>query len=119
MPTPTQDPMADNGATDADGAALYDSIMADIEPELIHANLPKMAPLLANDTPDQRKARAIRYSAAFEEYEKRFKERNADWAARFKTFKCSAMQTMEKEIQSQDQADFSTLESTILSPRQS
>ena len=56
----------------ASGQQLYDEIMAKIEPELTTTQLPSLAEKYKNETPEQAKARAERYSKAFLAYEKAY-----------------------------------------------
>jgi hypothetical protein len=115
MPTSTQHLTTDDDATPLTGAVLYDSIMADIEPELLTANIAALTTLVAKETPEQRKARAVRYAAAFTEYEKRFVARNADWQAGFKKLKSAAMHVMEGMTAEKEQGDLSSLEASMSS----
>ena len=115
MPTPTQDPTGDDNVTSLTGQALYDSIMGDIEPELLTKNMPRISAMIAKDTPEERKARAERYTAAFAEYEKRFAARNEDWQRTFRTFKRTASRVLEGVVVEKEQGDLSSLEASMAS----
>ena len=49
---------------------LYDSLMGAIEPELLTYELPNLAKKYVGETPSQAEARAKRYSAAFEKFDR-------------------------------------------------
>lgn len=113
MPTPTSGPQADDAVTPVDGAALYDSIMGGIEPELLTGNLPNLGALMAADGPEERKARAARYAAAFTEYEKQFQERAAAWQTAFREFKRTAMHVVEEMVEEEEHNTLSSLETSM------
>ncbi|MDD5055070.1 MAG: hypothetical protein PHZ00_02260 [Candidatus Peribacteraceae bacterium] len=115
MPIPTQDPTGDDDVTPLTGAALYDSIMVDIEPELLTKNIADLSAVIAKETPEQRNARAVRYASAFIEYEKRFAARKADWEAGFKKLKSTAMHVMEGVVVEEEQGNLSSLEASMSS----
>lgn len=118
LPVPTaQDPATQNtgGASTADGTALYDSIMAQIEPELLTANLPNIVQLAGNDTPEQKQDRAKRYAAAFTEYDRRFQAKQLDWQQNFKSFKHEATKYMEQEMRPAEEKNLLDLEQSMAS----
>jgi hypothetical protein len=61
-------------APSMDGDALYDSIMSEIEPELVSANSERIAELTKDETEEERKVRAERYEKAFEVYDVKMAE---------------------------------------------
>ena len=54
------------------GEEIYDQLMQDIEPDLMTATLPTLKEKYKDETPEQAKTRAERYSTAFAEYDKQY-----------------------------------------------
>lgn len=52
------------------GAALYDRLMTDIEPELVSSVLPTLAKTYRGESPIESRIRAERYTRAFQRYDK-------------------------------------------------
>lgn len=96
-----------------DGALLYDSIMGEIEPELTTANAARLEALVAKDTPEQRKARAARYTVAFAEYERRFAARQTKWDKDFAEFKRVSMRIVEEEVKKVEADGLSAIEQSM------
>jgi hypothetical protein len=115
MPTSTKHSAGDDDTRTAGGIALYNSIMSQIEPDLVTTHLQALYPIIDKDTPEQRKERAARYTAAFMEYEKRFRSRNTAWDAEFKKFKHEAMHAVEEIVLEEEAKNLSSLESSISS----
>ncbi len=57
-----------------DGLAVYDSIMGEIDEDLTSQGAKKLNEKYRNETPEQTKARAARYDAARDEYDRRYDE---------------------------------------------
>lgn len=95
------------------GTELYDSIMGDIEPELLSANLPLLKDAYANETPDERAARAARYQAAYAEYDARFAKNCNDWNKQLHAYKRHALHNVESRVQTKESAELSSLESSL------
>lgn len=88
----------------ANGDALYDQLMATIEPELMTSNLPQLEKFYATETKKQSEARAERYAKAFAEYEKQFRTFCTDADARVHAYQKSARASTEHdERQEEDQ----------------
>lgn len=95
------------------GDELYDSIMAKIEPELLTANLPRIKDLTQNETPDQRRARAARYTAAFAAYDTAFKANVKEWGKLFHSFVSQTMKELEHDLASVEQDNLASLEASM------
>jgi hypothetical protein len=54
-----------------DAAAFYDDVMAEIEPDLVSANIPGLQDKYQGETPQQAQERAERYERAFQAYDRR------------------------------------------------
>lgn len=57
-----------------DGLAIYDKIMGEIDEDLTSTGAKKLNEKYRNETPEQTKARAARYDAARDEYDRRYEE---------------------------------------------
>ncbi len=77
------------------GDALYDFLMAQIDPELTIAQLATLAEKYKDETPDQAAARAKRYSQAFEKYEEAFARYGAQWQEQFSRYERIALESLE------------------------
>jgi hypothetical protein len=97
------------------GAALYDAIMGQIEPELVSANLPFAADAFAQETAEQRAERARRYQAAFDEYDRRFEMHITQWDEQLRTYKRHAMSYIEGQARGEDNNEIASIESSIIS----
>ncbi len=95
------------------GDELYDSIMGQIEPELLSANLPMISSLCANETAEQRSARAKRYQAAFKEYDLRFKKHCDEWNQQLHNYKHEAIKYIEQEAKTNEIAELEEIEYSI------
>lgn len=71
--------MQTNTAVQWDILALYDAVMAEVEPDLTRANLPTLQKKYKRETPEQRHERAERYAAAYLEWQDRLKKILALW----------------------------------------
>ena len=96
------------------GDEMYDSIMSQIEPELMSANLPFLAERYGNETPEAKQEHMERYQRAFEEYDKRSKELNASLDERVRVYMRTAIRSLEGASQSLEEEDIDTLESQML-----
>lgn len=95
------------------GETLYNAIMGTIEPELMFPQITTLTALYAQESPEQRRARAVRYRKAFEEYEKRYRKQR-DWmATQTKTYTRGMLTYVENLWSSQDDATLQNLEKLI------
>ncbi len=97
------------------GAELYDTIMAQIEPELLSDKLPISRAALESDDAAERAARAARYQAAFEEYDRRFAQYCDKWNEELHSYKRQAVAYIEAAAQATDDAELSSIESSLAS----
>ena len=95
------------------GREIYDSIMREIEPELLSTELPNLDEMYKDDTPAQAKERAERYIRAMEEYEKRYAQYRQDQEAHTRAFKLGAIHCVEQKAAGDEQAKMQSLESTL------
>lgn len=95
------------------GTELYDSIMGEIEPELLSANLPLLKEAYTNEAPDERAARAARYEAAYAEYDVRFAKNCADWNEQLHAYKRHALRNVESHVQNAEAVELTSIESSL------
>lgn len=95
------------------GQEIYDSIMRDIEPELLSAQLPTLEERCKSDTPAQAKERAERYIRAMEEYEKRYALYRQSGEANTRSFKIKAIHFVEQKAAGDERAKMLSLESAL------
>ena len=73
---------------------LYDRIMGSIDPELTTAGLAGLREKYANETPQEKAARAERYTRAFEEYQKRLADHGIAWSTQFAIYQREALASL-------------------------
>lgn len=96
------------------GQELYDAIMSGIEPELTTAGLETLEEKYVNETEEEKAVRSAKYDAAFLEYDKRFQEYNDEWVARLRTYKRTAIASLEQESrETEDKNALDTIESSL------
>lgn len=86
------------------GNDVYDMLMSKIEPELTLARIRTLRQQCKEETPDQRKARALRYEKAFREYDRQYAEYQKAWNKTFAVYKREALQSLEQS-EREDDAD--------------
>jgi len=94
--------------------ALYNFIMEQIEPELTTTGTKTLDEKYKNETPEERKVRAVRYEKAFKLYDQRFSEYNAYWNKQMKDHQTAVMKNLEIESLTHDEADAAALEHSFL-----
>jgi hypothetical protein len=95
------------------GVELYDTIMGQIEPELLSSNLPFSADKFQDEDLEQRAERARRYQAAFDEYDRRFAQYCDTWNEELHSYKRQAVAYIEAAAQTNDDAQLSSIESSL------
>jgi hypothetical protein len=95
------------------GQEIYDSIMAEIEPELTSAERPRLREKYRNEAPEQSRERAKRYRAAFAEYKKRFTASMQALQTKVREYKREAMSTVENRTKSKEANALSSLEAAM------
>jgi len=97
------------------GEEFYDSIMSQIEPDLVTNMLPLLDARYAAESPEEKDVRQARYDAAFEEFDRRSAEAMTALENDVHTYKVSSMREMESASRQEETNDISNLESSILS----
>lgn len=96
------------------GQEIYDSIMAGIDPELTTAGLETLDTKYTTETEEEKAARAARYDSAFAEYDKQFDAYNSKWMESLRTYKRTAIASVEKENRdTEDRAALDSIESSL------
>ncbi|MDD5103526.1 MAG: hypothetical protein PHX93_03955 [Candidatus Peribacteraceae bacterium] len=95
------------------GREIYDSIMREIEPELLSAELPFLEERYQHDTPEQQKKRAERYIKAMDEYEKRYAQYRQEREGKARAFKLGSVHFVEKQSADDEQVKMRSLESAL------
>lgn len=95
------------------GKEVYDSIMGNIEPELMTDNLGTLDEPYANESAEDRKTRYERYTQAFAEYRKQFTEWAGNLRQAVKTFRRSVITASETKSRADDEIAIAALEAQM------
>ena len=93
------------------GKEIYDSIMGEIEPELLSDNLPKLKEQYPDETPEQKKVRAALYNKAFAEYDKKFSLYMAELHGQVTHYRKQAVADLETRDRTEEQSKMQAMES--------
>jgi hypothetical protein len=85
---------------------VYELLMAKIEPDLLHANLPLLDEKYAKDTPKQREERKKRYQKAFKTFYAEMKKYYANQEQILKGFQHRVIGAVEQGVQEQEANQF-------------
>ncbi len=96
------------------GEEFYDSVMAQIEPELVSTQLPLLDARYAGESEEQKAVRQARYDKAFEEFDRRAAEEMAGLEHEVHEYKVTTMREAETASRQQESNDMAILESSIL-----
>ncbi|TSC79004.1 MAG: hypothetical protein G01um101425_850 [Candidatus Peregrinibacteria bacterium Gr01-1014_25] len=114
MPTPLpQSGVHADLANDELAKQLYDILMADIEPDLLLANIPALDAQYAGETPEEHEARMKRYETAYKKFDAAFAEFMSDVNAEVRTSKRESLAAKEAAAQHSDQQALSSLETAF------
>jgi hypothetical protein len=95
------EPHTDNSQADGDisswGLALYDEMMAEIEPDLVSSAIDGLTEKYKDETDEQAADRADRYNAAYETFNARMMERRKEWDDMMHALKRKAFASLEKD----------------------
>lgn len=95
------------------GREIYDSIMGQIEPELVSAEIPKLKEKYSNETTEQKSARGERYRKAFIKYYEMFEIYVADMREKIRRYQRNAMKTVEEISQWEDSSALDNLAASM------
>lgn len=105
--------MPDESTTMPSGEEIYDSIMAEIEPELTTPQLPLLKEKYKDETAEQAKARAERYQKAFKLYDSIYQNFVIEVDTKAREYRRSALQSAEREESAKEAASLSGLEAAF------
>lgn len=97
------------------GTEIYDQIMGQIEPELTSTERPLLVEKYKDETPEEAKDRAERYSKALAEYEKQYQEYMTGMESKIRSFGVGVMRSVENEDKAGDTQNLTDLEKSISS----
>ncbi len=115
IPTPQSTAKKTRVFTFPTGAALYDTLMRGIEPELVTANLKKLDAPYTHESDADRKRRYKRYGKAFTAYQKAFKAWSAVVRRAIAQYKKALSRAGEATNKRQEDTFLQSLEFQILS----
>lgn len=92
------------------GEEVYDGLMAQIEPELLSANIPHLDEAYPSETEEEKKARYDRYSAAFVKYDEMYAEWEKNLNEIVTDYRKDALTSAETESKQEDASALAQLE---------
>ena len=95
------------------GTQIYDSIMQEIEPELMSTVIPTLEEKYQNETPEEAKVRKARYDKAFAEYDKRYAAYMTKVEGQVKNLRKQALKQAEQNSRQEDESQLNSLEATM------
>jgi hypothetical protein len=110
MPTPVA---PDEAETKLLAEQLYDLIMADIEPDLLLANIPTLDQKYQGETPEEHAARMKRYEAAYKKFDAEFSKFMSEVNDKVKVSKRNTLKEAEEKARNQEENQLNSLESAF------
>jgi len=92
---------------------LYDVLMAEIEPDLMLANIPLLDQKYGGESEDEKKARMLRYEDAYKKFDKAFADFMAEVNQEVRTTKREALKEKEAAARQSDQQAMASIESAF------
>jgi hypothetical protein len=92
---------------------VYDTLMADIEPELMLGVLPTLDARYAGESADEHASRMARYEAAYTKFDTEFKSFMANVGDEVHTARRQALREREEEAKQSDQPLLASLEAAF------
>ena len=109
MPTDPQDQAGNQALAEQ----LYNTIMADIEPDLLLESIPLLDQLYAGETKDKKDARMKRYEVAYKKFDAEFGKFMGEVTEEVKTARRQALQAKEAEARTQESTVIGSLEAAF------
>ena len=113
MPDDTTTSPAGTGITFPSGTEVYDSIMANIESDLLSGKIATLDDAYPNETADEKKARYERYAAAFVAYDAEYAKWEQGLSDAVTDYRKTAMKSAEDESKTTDESALSAIEQSI------
>lgn len=101
--------------SESSAQALYDLIMAQIEPELTSWALAMHEEWFANETREQKAERMERYNRAFEKFQERFSEVLARWERELASSRKQVVAGLQKKSYARDTSALEDIDRTMQS----
>ena len=95
------------------GKEVYDSIMKQIDPELLSDSLPTLEEKYEKETAKEKEARRKRYNVAFKKYHETYTAYLSDLDARIHRYQREAMKSIEDRSHQQEEKQLEDLEASI------
>jgi len=95
------------------GKQVYDSIMQQIDPELVSSSLPILKEKYKNETAEEKEERKKRYNAAFKKYHEMYSAYSADLDARIHRYHKESMKSIEGISIRQEERKLEELEASM------
>ncbi len=108
--TNTQSTTVVDQESDALARDLYNTLMADIEPDLLLENLAGLDAKYDGETPEEKEVRMKRYEAAYAKFDDEFKDFMVGVNEEVRTSRRAALKEKEAEAKQSDQPLLSSLE---------
>lgn len=105
--------MPKNQTLNFDILALFDAVMAEVEPDLMRQNVDSLEVKYKNETKKQRTARAERYAAAYEEWKRRLQKILTTWKGEILQYRDSVLKGVKRESAEKDQDSLLEISSAI------
>lgn len=96
-----------------EGTVIYDTIMGEIEPDLVSGMAEKLDEKYAGESEEDTKIRMERYAKAFVEYEKRYTEYKEQKDAEVRAFSRDTMRATEGNSAKKEETKLADLETQI------
>lgn len=97
------------------GKQIYDALMAQIEPDLVSANIAELEEKYRSESETEKLQRAERYSRAMTEYDKRYAALMSSLQQDIAAQKRDGIAAIEKKSSAKEEAHMQGIESAILS----
>lgn len=111
MPTPIPPPTVQLQTP----TEVYDSLMREIEPELLSTELPNLEKRYAKESADARKERYARYDRAFQKYDEGYATYVRGIEEETHNYRRAFLQSAEEESREEDATGLTKLESAFTS----
>ncbi|MBI1812702.1 hypothetical protein HYR82_02890 [Candidatus Peregrinibacteria bacterium] len=106
-------PVHDDGQNAALAEQLYDVLMAEIEPDLLLANIPTLDAKYAGESAEDHAARMKRYEAAYKAFDEEFAAFMADVNDQVRTSRRDSLKTNEEKDRTQEATALESLEAVF------
>ncbi len=105
--------MPTNITTHFDVLALFDAVMAEVEPDLMRKNIDTLGEKYKNETETEHTSRIDRYTAAYAEWKVRLKKIVALWKKEVLKYRDDVISKAKIQSEKADEAELQNLDSEI------